>query len=104
MPGFEQAMRRLHTAGFKLVIHSVRLCPFDQWTGQPREFEAKVQALKMRAMLDAHGLTFVDIWTKPGKPAGFVYVDDRAERYNGRTTSWAKVTDKILLRAQQEAE
>ena len=56
----------------------------------------------IRDMLDAAGLTFTDIWTGPGKPTGFVYIDDRAERYHGRTGSWKAMTRKILMRAEQE--
>lgn len=103
MPGFVEAMRRLHAEGVRLVIFSARLSPFDPFTSQERDpavVAAEVQYV--RAMLDRHGLTFVDIWTLPGKPGGSVYIDDRAERYNGCARCWKTLTDKVLLRLGKE--
>ena len=100
MPGFVQAMHRLHEAGWKIVIFSARLSPYDPWTSRKRPAAHHAQEFQyIRHMLDEAGLTFVDIWRKEGKPGGSVYVDDKAERYNGRPGSWRRVTDKILARA-----
>lgn len=99
MPGFVDAMRRLHRAGWKLTIFSARLSPWDPWTSMRRPPEHTAAEYQyVRDMLDRHGLTFVDIWTKEGKPGGDVYVDDKAERYGGTAKSWQRVTEKILLR------
>jgi len=103
MPGFVKNMKRLHREGVRLIIASARISPWDPWTGQRRDpayVFAEVQA--MRDLLDRHGLGFIDIWTKDGKPGASVYVDDKAERYGGRPGSWDKVTDKILLRLGKE--
>jgi len=103
MPGFEQNMKRLHKAGIRLVIFSARLSPFDPFTSLRRDpaiVQGEIQYV--RHMLDEAGLTYIDIWTKDGKPGGSVYVDDKAERYGGRPGSWDKVTEKILLRLGKE--
>ncbi len=103
MPGFVKNMERLHRNGWKITIFSARLSPWDPFTfvrRSPALVAAEVNAV--RELLDSHGLTYVDIWTKEGKPGGSVYVDDKAERYTGSTRSWDRVTDRILLRAGQE--
>jgi len=103
MPGFVENMRRLHRAGIKLTIFSARLSPYDPWTSQRRDPAVIAsEVLYVRNMLDRHGLTFIDIWTKEGKPGGSVYVDDKAERYNGCKKCWDTVTTKILTRLGKE--
>lgn len=103
MPGFVENMRRLHAAGVKLVIASASLTPYDPYTGTERDPSYMMaRAAYMRDLLDRHGLTFISIWTKWGKPGGSFYVDDKAERYGGRPNSWARVTDKILIRLGKE--
>lgn len=105
MPGFVDAMRRLHREGLRLVIASSRLNPHDAYTGEQTRASKAMAAANyqyMRALLDAQGLTYVSIWNKEGKPTGFVYVDDRAERYSGRKNAWAAMEDRILLRAGKE--
>jgi hypothetical protein len=103
MPGFVENMRRLNREGVKVVIFSARTNPYNPWTSQcvdPAEVVHQVNYI--RSMLDRAGLTFIDIWTKRGKPSGSVYVDDKAERYRGCKKCWDKVTDKILLRLGKE--
>lgn len=106
MPGAVEAVKRLHATGrFQFVVFSARLNPHEYQTGytvlrDPASVAADTHYI--RDMLDWAGLTFVDIYTKPGKPSGEVYVDDKAERYNGHAKSWAKLADKIMLRFNQE--
>jgi hypothetical protein len=103
MPGFVANMRRLHAAGIRLTIFSARLSPWDPWTSTRRDpGHVATEVQYVRAMLDNAGLTFIDIWTKEGKPGGSVYVDDKAERYGGNRRSWDIVTDKILMRLGKE--
>jgi len=103
MPGFVKNMRRLNKAGIRLVIASARISPYDPWTGQRRDPAiVATEIAYIRHMLDEAGLTFIDIWTREGKPGGSVYVDDKAERYGGRPGSWDKVTDRILIRLGKE--
>lgn len=103
MPGFERNMHRLQAAGIRIIIASARLSPYDPWTGQRRDAVFVAEEVQdIRALLDKKGLTFVDVWTKEGKPGGSVYVDDKAERYGGRPGSWDRVTDKILARLGKE--
>lgn len=99
MPGAIDAVLKLARAGFHLVVFSARLSPLDPITWKERPpARVKMELDYIRDKLDSAGLTFVDIWTKPGKPGGAVYVDDRAERYHGKTHSWRTLADKIILR------
>lgn len=103
MPGFVKNMQRLHRNGWKITIFSARLSPWDPFTFQRRPTHVVADEINyVREMLDSHGLTYVDIWTKEGKPGGSVYVDDKAERYNPSARAWDRVTARILLRAGQE--
>jgi hypothetical protein len=103
MPGFVENMKRLHKAGVKLMIFSARTNPYNPWTSQFIPAGEIMQEINyIRATLDRAGLTYIDIWTKMGKPSGSVYVDDKAERYNGCKKCWDKVTDKILIRLGKE--
>jgi hypothetical protein len=104
MPGFVKNMHRLHDAGYHIVIDSARLNPNDPWTGQERDSSYRFGEIQyIRDLLDRHGLGFIRIHTKLGKPGGSVYVDDKGERYGQRPGSWDKVTDKIMLRLGKEA-
>lgn len=103
MPGFLEAVYKLHASGLHTLILSARLSPLE-----PGSFKERDPALVwgevnyIRDMLDEHGMRETNIWTGPGKPTGFVYVDDRAERYHGRPGSWKALTEKILIRAAEE--
>lgn len=104
LPGFVEAMRRFRDAGHPVQIWTARINPRDPWTGLRRpddEIAAEIQYI--RDTLDSARLQFVDIYTAEGKPGGAVYIDDKAERYNGGSKSWQKLTDKILLRLDNEA-
>jgi hypothetical protein len=103
MPGFVEAMRKFHKEGYRIVIFSARLSPYDPWSGvkRPRAYQA-AEAQYIRNLLDQHGLTFVSVWTLEGKPGGSVYIDDKAERYGGRRNSWKIMTTKVLLRLGNE--
>ncbi|HEY6014213.1 MAG TPA: hypothetical protein VIU37_09400, partial [Candidatus Limnocylindrales bacterium] len=76
---------------------------YDPWTSARRPpYMVAEEVAAMRYLLDTHGLTYVDIWTREGKPGGSVYVDDKAERYNGGARAWDRVTDRILVRLGKE--
>jgi hypothetical protein len=99
MPGAVEAMHTFHTHGIPVWVHSCRLSPFmpDHETERdPAEVQAEI--LRVRDTLDEAGLPFVGIFTKPGKPSGFVYIDDKAERYGGGANSWKKLVPKVLAR------
>ena len=103
MPGFVEAVNRLHDAGLQTLIMSARLSPLEPGSLTERDPALVWGELNyIRRMLDDAGLQQTNIWTGPGKPTGFVYVDDRAERYHGRPGSWRAMTEKILVRAAQE--
>lgn len=102
MPGFVDAMHELHADNFTIVIDSARLNPHDAFTyNRTARSEAQAEANRqyIRSMLDSAGLTFVKVHDGIGKCPGFVYVDDRAERYSGRPSAWKHMVKKIRLRA-----
>lgn len=102
MPGFVDAMYRLHREGWVLTIFSARLSPFDPWTSRRRpDAVVREEVQYVRTMLDNAGLSFVGIWTLPGKPGGTVYIDDKAERYSGTKGAWGRVVEKVLLREEE---
>lgn len=102
-PGFVEAMQRFRAAGHPVRIFTARINPIDPWTGETRpDAEVEDEIRYIRDTLDAAGLTFVEIYTKPGKPGGAVYIDDKAERYNPGAKSWVRLADKILLRLSGE--
>lgn len=103
MPGFVDAMRRFHEAGFRIVIFSARLSPYDPWTGiqRPKAYQ-QAEVNYIREMLDSQGLTFISIWTLEGKPGGSVYIDDKAERYNPSNNAWKAMANRVLIRLGKE--
>ena len=102
-PGFVKAMRRFHKAGFRLMIHTARISPWDPWTGRRRDpAHIATEVLYIRSMLDDAGLSYIDIWTREGKPGGSVYIDDKAERYGQTRRSWDAMCNKVLLRLGKE--
>lgn len=103
MPGFVKAMNRLHREGMHIRIFSSRLNPHDPYTGESLDAEYLAEEVEaMRALLDAHGLNFIDIHTTIGKPSGSVYIDDKAERYDGSKRGWPKVASRIITRLSKE--
>jgi hypothetical protein len=104
LPGFVEAMRRFRDAGHPVQIWAARINPKDPWTGERRpDADIATEIAYIRDTLDDAGLKFVGIHTAEGKPGGAVYIDDKAERYNGSVNSWTKLVDKILLRLDNEA-
>ncbi len=103
MPGFVKAMRRFHKEGMRITILTARISPWDPWTGARRDpSHSAMEVQYIRSMLDREGLTFIDIWTREGKPGGSVYIDDKAERYGGNVNSWDAMTNRVLLRLGKE--
>lgn len=102
MPGAVDALLELQRE-FHVIIFSSRLSPWDPWTGMPRHPEDVArETMQIRSRLDEVGLTGVDIWTLPGKPGAIVYIDDRAERYQGRPGSWKTMVTRVRARAAAE--
>lgn len=103
MPGAIEGVKRLHDAGYHLVIDSSRFHTMEFGTAyinhkkrDPAARQAEINFI--REMLDNAGLRYVEIYTDHGKPPASYYIDDRAERYMGHANSWTKVVDKILVR------
>lgn len=107
MPGFVDAMRRFHEAGFPIVIESARFNPCDFYTQRPSAraaAQAQTERAYVRSTLDDAGLTFIDIHDQPGKPTGMVYIDDKGERYGGNNNSWKAMVERVLVRAEAYEE
>lgn len=105
MPGFVDAMRRFHEAGFPIIVDSARFNPCDYYTQRVTErgkAQAQAERAYVRDALDEVGLSFVAVHEGPGKPTGMVYVDDKAERYNGGNNSWKRMVDRVLIRHSQD--
>lgn len=104
-PGAIEAMHKLHEAGAHLVVWTARTNPIDPW-GTPRGSNIVFEEIQaVRRLLDDAGLTFVAIHDhRLGKPSAAVYIDDRAERYGGLSTSWAKLVPRVLMRCKGAAE
>lgn len=103
MPGAIEAMREFDRRGYRIVVDSARLNPRDPWSGEERDPVVMAEERQyVRDTLDAAGLTFVRIHDGRGKPGGSVYVDDKAERYNGNKGSWRRLQEKIVLRLENE--
>lgn len=102
-PGAVESLKRLHELGIVQTVFSARLSPYDPFTSELRDpafVAAEVQ--RVRAKLDEAGLTFLKIWTLPGKPGATIYTDDRAERYNPGPRGWERLTERILMRLGME--
>lgn len=104
MPGAIEALFRLNQAGFKQIVNTARMNPYDPWTSMLID-PAKVEAEKqyVRAALDAKGLSFVDIWDRPGKPSGSAYTDDKGWRYTGTAGAWKALANKLIIALDGEA-
>jgi len=104
MPGAVNAVFAMHRAGLKLVVHSARMNPYDPWTGKMIDpARVRVEQQYIRDMLDREGMTFVDIWDRPGKPSGSAYVDDKGYRYTGTQRAWHAMANTLIMHlAEQE--
>lgn len=101
MPGAVKALHDMASYA-NVLIFSARLNPFEPSTTVPRPQEAvDEETAYIRRMLDRESLHHVGIWTHPGKPTGDLYIDDKAERYNGRQHSWARLAQKVRMRFAQ---
>lgn len=104
LPGFVKAMHVFHEKGIHMTIFSARIGPMciDGKTPMSNaEVFGEIQYI--RDTLDSAGLNFIDIWTKPGKPPGWLFIDDNAERYNQGPKGWDRMITKVLARARLEA-
>ena len=103
MPGAVDAMFALHEAGVHLVVWTARTNPIDPWGTARNRGEVLGEIQRVRQLLDEAGLTFIPIHDHSlGKPSASIYVDDRAVRYQRRSSSWRKVVPEILARLDAE--
>ena len=98
MPGAVEAVKDMLEYAH-VIVFSARTRREDPYTGEKLDPDLVQQEVDyIRRMLDREGLTHVAIWTRHGKPSASVYVDDKGERYNGKTHSWTKMRHKLRTR------
>lgn len=94
IPGATEGLRKLIDAGLEVVIFSTRLAPVgtDEVTPLlPGKQESEIAHI--RRMLDDADLQAVGIWTKPWKPGGRAYVDDKAIPF---FRDWESITFQLI--------
>jgi len=84
-PGAVDAMRKLHAAGWRIVVSSSRT--WDRWG--PRRL-AWIDAI--RAWLEVHDIPYDEVFVGAGKPAAAAYIDDSAIRYE---RNWPDIVDRL---------
>lgn len=102
IPGAIEGLHKLLDAGFEVVIFSTRLAPVevDEVTPLPPGKQDS-EIAHIRRMLDEAGLEAVGVWTKPWKPGGWRYIDDKAipfyrESKPGFIGSWGAITFQLI--------
>lgn len=102
MPGAIDAMKELRKAGHHPYLYTARLAP--TWPdGSRRSLSDVLQDEdRVRRLMDASGLAWMDVWTGEGKPHWDLLVDDKALWYPGRPGSWKKLVPAILKRVGDE--
>jgi hypothetical protein len=103
LPGAVEALTAMNRAGLHLTVHTARMNPYDPFTGKLiAPGRVAMEKLYVRGTLDKMGLTFVDIWDKPGKPSGSAYVDDKGYRYPGTSGAWKAVANTLIMHLAKE--
>ena len=79
------AIEALHllSYGYEVVIWTDRANHAEAWRG-----DMPPACREIRTMLDEAGLTGIRIWTQPGKPPAYRFIDNRAIRYRG---NWEEI-------------
>ena len=93
------ALRTFLKLGFEVVIHSTRFSKMDVDEVTPYELHEATVA-QVRRMLDDVGLQEVEIWLRPWKPGGIVYIDDKAIEF----TTWPNVMERLTLGGKLSAQ
>lgn len=95
MPGAKEALHELNRVA-KVIIYTCRIAPVTPLgtTRDPALVQAEINGI--RELLDDAGLYTVEIHTKPWKPYGVAYIDNRAIRYSGRPKSWDRLIPQLL--------
>ena len=78
-PGAKEALERLHDAGWKIIIFSVRGNTPDG-------------AAQLEEWLADNDFPYDEIWAGP-KPKALFYIDDRAVEFKN---NWDEITSRVL--------
>src|SRR5262245_8214615 len=93
--GAKEALQRLKTAGFWIVIHTVRTSSSFQ---AAEDYVAEVNSPEaVRAFLHRHQIPYDEIWMHD-KPLAVAYIDDRGLRLMGNRakSNWQDIADALL--------
>lgn len=93
--GAPEALQRLHTAGFRIVIHTVRTSSYFHTVG---EYSAEINSPEaVEAYLQHHHIPYDEIW-RHDKPVAVLYIDDRGVRLVGNRwhSNWQQIADAVL--------
>lgn len=71
LPSVVSRMWRLKEIGFRIIIHTARICP-----GREAIREEQLEAI--HAVLHVHEIPYDEIWTGAGKPIACAYIDDKS--------------------------
>jgi hypothetical protein len=95
LAGAREALQRLHTAGFRIIIHTVRTA--SRFTASPGYRPEVHSPEAVQDYLQRHDIPFDEIWMHD-KPAAMLYIDDRGMRVLGdrRKSNWHKIVKTLL--------
>ena len=94
--GAREALQRLKSAGFWIIIHSVRTSSYYEAVGM---YQPEVNSLEaVSAYLKHYQIPFDEIWMHD-KPVAMAYIDDRGLRLIGdrKRSNWLDIVEFLLL-------
>ena len=93
--GAREALQRLKSAGYWIIIHTVRTSSVYTANGAYRTDVNSPEAVS--AYLHQHDIPFDEIWLHD-KPVAMAYIDDRGLRLVGdrKRSNWKEIADALL--------
>jgi len=93
--GAKEALQRLKTAGFWIVIHTVRTS--SSWQAAETYAPEVNSPEAVSAFLQRHQIPYDEIWMHD-KPFAVAYIDDRGLRLTGNSSvsNWHEIADALL--------
>ena len=94
--GAREALQRLKSAGYWIIIHSVRTSSYYEAAGMYQPEVNSPEAVS--AYLNHYQIPFDEIWMHD-KPVAMAYIDDRGLRLVGdrKRSNWLDIVEFLLL-------